>query len=84
MDDRISKAFCYAIPLTFFFKVPAAIPLRLLAQKMVRQLSGNTAEKLPPTRQYFRLDIYRSPRNNFSQFHATTQKGSSNAQPTVG
>jgi hypothetical protein len=64
-------------------KFPAAIPWRRPAQNMLRQLSGNIAEKLPPTDQYFRLDIYRLPRNNLSQFHATTQKGCSHAQPAV-
>jgi hypothetical protein len=61
-------------------------PLSLAAasQKAYRKLSGKTAEKLPPTRQYFRLDIYRSSGNNLSQFHATTQKGSSHAQSAVG
>jgi hypothetical protein len=40
-----------------------------------------SAEKLPPPRQYFRLDIYRPSRNNLPQFHATTQKGSAMPSP---
>jgi len=44
-------------------------------QKCFDHLSVRSAEKLPPPRQYFRLDIYRSSRNNPPQVHATTQKG---------
>jgi hypothetical protein len=44
-------------------------------------LSEKKAEKLPPRCQYFRLDIYRLSRNNLSQFHATTQKGSAMPSP---
>jgi hypothetical protein len=44
-------------------------------QKCFDHLSVISAERLPPPRQYFRLDIYRSSRNNPPQVHATTQKG---------
>jgi len=50
-------------------------------QKAYRNLSEKTAGKLPPPRQYFRLDIYRSSRNNLSQFPTTTQKGSAMPSP---
>jgi hypothetical protein len=53
-------------------------------ETLIGKMSGKIAGKLPPPLQNVRLDIYRSSRNNVSQFHATTQKGSSHAQPTVG
>jgi hypothetical protein len=55
-----------------------------MTESLIGKMSGQIAEKLPPQRQNVRLDICRSPRNNLSQFHATTQKGSSHAQPAVG
>lgn len=36
---------------------------------------------MPPRQHYFRLDIYRSSRNNLTHFHATTQKGSAMPSP---
>ncbi len=83
LADRISKASCYRIPLTFFFGNSAAALSGCSHQKAYRKLSEKTAGKLPPPRQYFRLDIYRSLRNNLQQFHATKQKGSSHAQSAV-
>jgi len=54
------------------------------AVKRFDNLSETISGKLPPQRQIVRLDIYRSSRNNVSQFPTTTQKGSSYGQPTVG
>jgi hypothetical protein len=64
----------------------SGVPVALLqpAKKRFDNLSGKITEKLAPRQQYFRLDIYRSTRNNLSQFPTTTQKGSSYAQPAVG
>lgn len=50
-----------------------------------RQMSRKIAKKLPPPRQYFRLDNCWPSRNNLPYLHTTTtQKGEIYAQPAFG
>jgi hypothetical protein len=82
MDDRISKASCYGISLTFFFETSRRDSVAAASTKKgFQNVSGKIAEKLLPSRHYFRLDICRSSRNNPSVFSSTTQKGSAMPSP---